>query len=135
MGVSQCALLRQRGLVALLETAAVSYATENSGDELGIVHVAEAVEQLVLFAEVDVHPGIKRVAALIQFGRVSVIRKESAAVGWQGIEIKQRNGVRIQPVDRQLIQGAVGETVRRGAGRAVGVNGVSDKACADRDPA
>ena len=34
MSLSQCALLRERGLVALLETAAVSHATENSGDEL-----------------------------------------------------------------------------------------------------
>ena len=48
MGPGQCALLRERSLVALLETAAVSYATENSGNELGVVHVAEAVEQLVL---------------------------------------------------------------------------------------
>ena len=75
MGVSQCALLRESSLVALLETAAISYAAENSGNELGIVHVAEAVEQLVLFAEVDVHPSIKRVAVLIQLGRVPVIRK------------------------------------------------------------
>ncbi len=135
MGISQCALLRERSLVALLETAAISYATENSGDELGIVHIAEAIEQLVLFAEVEVHPGIKRVAALIQLGRVSVIRKESAVVRGQGIEVKQLNGVRIQPAERQLIQGAVGETVRRGAGRAVGVNGVSGKASAGRDPA
>ena len=53
MGIGQCALLRQGSLVALLETAAISYATENSGDELGIVHIAEAVKQLVLFAEVE----------------------------------------------------------------------------------
>ncbi len=79
MGPGQGALLRVRGLVALLEAATVSYATENSGDELGIVHQAEAVEQLVLGAEVQVQPGIERVAALIQLGRVSEIRKETAA--------------------------------------------------------
>ena len=36
------------GLIALLETAAVRHATENPWNELRIIHVAEAEENLVL---------------------------------------------------------------------------------------
>ena len=96
MGPSQCALLREGGLVALLETAAVGHATENAGNELRVVHEAEAVEQLVLVAEVEVHPGVKGVAVFAeQFRGIGEIGKSDPLVG-DGIEIQQLDGVRIQ---------------------------------------
>ena len=66
MGLGQSTLLSQRGLVALLESAAVRYASENSGNELRVIHIAEAVEHLILLAEIDVQPGIKGVAVFVQ---------------------------------------------------------------------
>src|ERR1700693_1934150 len=117
MGVRQGALWRERGLCTLLEAATVRYAAENARNKLRVVDITEAVEQLVLRVEVEVHPGIKRVAELGQLGRVSKIVKETAACG-RGIQIQQFNGIRIQPVQRQLIKGAVGKTVSRSAGRA-----------------
>ena len=62
VGPGQCALLRQGGLRTLLETAAIRHAPENAGNELRVVHIAEAVEDLVLVAEVEVQSGIKGVA-------------------------------------------------------------------------
>ena len=72
----QCALLRQRGLRTFLETAAVGYAPENSGDELRIVHIAEAVEDLILVAQVEVQPGVKGVAVFADRRRSREIRRK-----------------------------------------------------------
>ena len=73
MGVGQSALLRNRCLRALLESAAIGDSSENAGNKLRIVLVAEAVEQLVLFAEVEVESGIERIAMFIQFGRIGEV--------------------------------------------------------------
>ena len=62
VGPSQCALLRQCGLRTFLETTAIGHAPENSGNELWIVHIAEAIEDLVLVAQVEIQSGIKCVA-------------------------------------------------------------------------
>src|SRR5258708_29408120 len=62
MGPGQRALLRQRGLRALLETASIRHAPKNAGDELRVVHVAEAVEDLILVTEVEIQAGVKGVA-------------------------------------------------------------------------
>ncbi len=64
MGPGQCALLRQRRLRTFLEAAAVGHAPENAGNELRVVDEAEAVEDLILVAEVEVQPGVKSVAVL-----------------------------------------------------------------------
>ena len=64
MGPRQCALLREGCLVALLETAAVRDSSENSRNELRIVDIAEAEEDLILSAQVEVEPRVERVAAV-----------------------------------------------------------------------
>ena len=66
MGPDQCTLLSQRGLIALLETAAVRHASENAWNELRVIHEAESVEHLILFAEIDVQPAVKGVAVFRQ---------------------------------------------------------------------
>ena len=45
VGTNQRTLLGHRGLIALLETAAVRHATENAWNQLRIVHEAESEEQ------------------------------------------------------------------------------------------
>ena len=69
MGPSQRALLRQCGLIALLETSAVRNAPEDAGNELRVVHQAEAVEELILVAEIEVQPAVKSVAVFVDFWR------------------------------------------------------------------
>ena len=56
---------------AFLETATISHAPENSGNELRIVHVAEAIEDLILVAQVEVQPGVKSVAVFADSRRVA----------------------------------------------------------------
>ena len=73
MRPSQGALLRQSSLRTFLETTAIGHAPEDAGNELRIVHVAEAVENLVLVAEVEVHPGVKSVAIFADRRRSSEV--------------------------------------------------------------
>ena len=54
MGPGQRTLLSQCGLRTFLETATISDALEDSGDELRVVHVAETVENLILVAQIEV---------------------------------------------------------------------------------
>ena len=75
MGPGQCALLRQGGLVALLETATVCDATEDAGNKLRIVDVAESVEHLIFVAEVEVQPGVESVSVFVKFRRIREIRE------------------------------------------------------------
>src|ERR1700757_5403014 len=66
MGVSQCTLLRQRCLNTLLEGATIRDTTEDAGDELRVIHVAEAEEHLIRLAKVHVHAGIEGIPMLVQ---------------------------------------------------------------------
>src|SRR5580704_6733 len=79
--VANRSLLSDRGLISLLETAAIRYAAENAGNKLRIIHQAEAEEKLVLLVEVDVHPGIEGIAVFIQlWGITEVIEKLAQAI-------------------------------------------------------
>ncbi len=103
MGPGQGALLRQCGLRTFLETAAVSHAPEDAGDELRVVHIAEAVEDLVLVAEVEVHPGVKGVAIFADRRRSGEVGRYAAARRG-GIQIQQLDGICIQTPGRQDVQ-------------------------------
>src|SRR5579862_435993 len=103
MCVAESALLRVGGLCALLETTAVSQTAENARDKLRVVHVAEAEEQCILLAEVEVQTRVKCVAVFIEFGRIGEIR-ENLRIGWEWIEIQQFDGVRVQTPGRKLVQ-------------------------------
>ena len=59
--------LRQGRLVALLKTATIRHATENAGNKLRVVDVAESVEDLIFVAEVNVQPAIKSVSVFVKF--------------------------------------------------------------------
>ena len=87
VGIAQRALLSVGGLIALLETAAVGHAAEDTGNELRIVDQAEAEEQLVLVVEVEVHAGIEGVAMFKQLRRSGEVGEERA-VGRGRIEIQ-----------------------------------------------
>ena len=95
MGPGQCALLCQRGLRTFLETATISYAPENAGDELRVVHVAESGKHLVLVAEVEVQPGIKGVAIFADRRRSREVRGKRP-VDWRRIQVQQLDGVQVQ---------------------------------------
>ena len=86
--VAERALLRVRGLIALLEAAAVGDAAENAGNELRVVHQAEPEEQLVLVVEVDIHAGIEGVAMLKQLRRIGEVGEKRPD--------RIRRGMRIQ---------------------------------------
>ena len=62
MRPGQGTLLCQCCLIALLKTAAIRHAPENSGNELWIVYITEAVKELILVTEVQVQPGVERIA-------------------------------------------------------------------------
>src|SRR5262249_38840956 len=90
-GVAEGALLGDGRLRPLLEAAAVGDAAKDAGNELRVVDQAEAVEQLVLFVEVDVHARVERVAVFEQLGRSSEVGEERTnRVGRGGrIELQQ----------------------------------------------
>ena len=64
MGPAQGTLLRICGLIPLLETAAVGDTTEDGGNKLWVIHIAESVEQRILLAEIDVHSRVKGITLL-----------------------------------------------------------------------
>src|SRR5262245_36418687 len=103
VGKAGSALLRVSGLVSLSEAATVSDAAEDSGNELRIVGQAEAEEELVLVAEVDVHARIKRVAMLEELRRCSEVTEESRR-GWVRVEVEQSNRVGVQPPRGENVQ-------------------------------
>src|ERR1700756_3580881 len=104
MSPRQGALLSQCGLRSLLEAAAVCYAPENCRDELGIVHIAETVEELILIAKVQIQSCVKRVAVLTEsWGSLEVGGKRP--VLWRGIEIQQRDGVWVQTACWKYVEG------------------------------
>jgi hypothetical protein len=57
--------LCKRRLGALLECTAISNATENAGNELRIVDIAEPVEHLVILAEIDIEARIEGITMLV----------------------------------------------------------------------
>ena len=74
MGPSQGALLSQCGLVSLLESTPIRYASEDSGNELRVIHIAEPGEDLILLAEIEVETSVKSLAQFGEFWRVGEIR-------------------------------------------------------------
>ncbi len=76
MGVGKGALLRESGLAALLERSAISDAAKDSGNELRIILVAEAVEELIFVVDVEINASIEGVAVFVQLGRIRVVRDE-----------------------------------------------------------
>ena len=73
MGPRQRTLLCEGGLVALLEPTAVRDSSENTRDELRIVDIAEAEENLILAAQVEVEPRVERVSVLTQLRRIGIV--------------------------------------------------------------
>ena len=60
--------ISRRRLVALLEAPAVGYAAEGTGDQLGIIHIAEAEEYLVFLRDIEIDAGIKGIAMFEKVG-------------------------------------------------------------------
>src|SRR5437660_478678 len=92
MRIAKGTLLGIRRLRTLLETTTVGDTAKNAGNELGVVHKTEAVKQCVLLAEIDVQPGIKRVAMLIELGGIGEIAR-NPSTGRQGIELQELDGI------------------------------------------
>src|SRR5271166_3116750 len=105
VGVDQCALLGKRGLIALLEGAAVRQATEDTRNELRIVLQAEPVENRIRGVEIDVQAGIKSVAMFVEFWRTFKITEERAGrvAGGKGVKIHQSDGVTVQTCRWELV--------------------------------
>ena len=87
---------------ALLESATVRDTGEQAGDELGIVHVAEPEEDLILIANVGIHADVKGIAMFIELWRSRVIREERTG-GRERVKIHEVDGIGIQPSQRYLI--------------------------------
>ena len=100
--VGKCALLRERCLIALLESAAICHPAENTWDELGIIYIAESIKRLIPLAEINVQPRIERIAVFVQLRRVCKIR-EQRRIGRARIQIQQLDRVRIQAPRRKLV--------------------------------
>src|SRR5450432_4246954 len=130
MGPGQCALLCQRGLISLLETAAIGYSTEYSGNELRIIHQAEAVEELVLVAEVKIHPGVEGATVFLDGWRTRKVGFKRP-VARPGIEIQQLDRVGIQAARRDDIQvaGCKGKSHRACGARSEGIAYKSARHC------
>src|SRR5271169_531542 len=95
-------LLSNRGLIALLESAAIRYTGEEAGDELWVVHVAEPEENLILVANIGIHADIKSVAMFIELWRSRVICEQRTG-GRERVKFHEGDGVRIQPSRWYLI--------------------------------
>ena len=96
MGVTQSALLRVSSLGALLETATVRDATEDARNKLRIVSQAEAVEELILFVEIEVHTRIKRIAMFEKVRRIGKV-SEKRAIRRSRIKVQEFDGIGIEP--------------------------------------
>ena len=90
---------RFRGLDALLERAAVGDARKRSRNELRIVGVAEAREDLVLVVRVEVFASIELIGVLKQ-GRAGLIGAAGRSI---------RRGIKFQELDRVGIDAAAPE--------------------------
>ena len=68
VGICEDGLVGFVGLGALLEAAAVCDAAEDARDELGIIRVTEAAEDLVLRGWVEIDTNVKRVLVFEKVG-------------------------------------------------------------------
>src|SRR2546429_8084113 len=91
MRIAKGTLLGIRRLRTLLETTTVGDTAKNAGNELGDAHKTQAVKQCVLLAEIDVQPGIKRVAMLVELGGIGDIARDPST-GRRGIERQELDG-------------------------------------------
>src|SRR6516162_9954531 len=96
-------LIGLRRLIALLESATIRYAPEDSRNKLRVIDPTEAGEHLVVRAEIDVATHVKGVAALVEFRRISKVVNQATRRRIR-IKIHERDGVRIEPTKRNLIQ-------------------------------
>src|SRR5205085_10300317 len=117
MCVAQSALLRQRGLRPLLKSPAVGHAAKDAGNELRIIDIAEAEENLVLFVYVGIGADIEGVFVFEELGGSRKIAKGSGK-GWLRIKIEKLDGVRIQAIEGNDIQIAVCQSESRSASGA-----------------
>src|SRR5262249_54503087 len=101
----QRALLRIRCLVTLGKAAAIGNPSENAGNKLRIIDVAEPVEKLVSVAEVNVHAGIEGVAVLKELGRGGEIAEERTRCR-VGIKFQQIDGVSVKARSRKYVKPA-----------------------------
>ena len=115
MRIAKGTLLGIRRLRTLLETTTVGDTAKNAGNELGVVHKTEAVKQCVLLAEIDVQPGIKRVAMLIELGGIGEIAR-NPSTGRQGIELQELDGIWVQSPGREMVRNASAHCKVRGSG-------------------
>ena len=59
---AQYGLLRIGSLRTLLETTAIRNAAKDARDELRVIHIAEAEEELIVLAEIGIHASVKGVS-------------------------------------------------------------------------
>ena len=95
--------MRNRRLWALLEGATVRYATENAGNELWIILVAEAVEQLVIVTEIEVKAaGVNPSDVKATLGAMShAVWPRTPGRDWAGVVVEGPNdllGREVEPV-------------------------------------
>src|SRR5215471_6563258 len=100
---NQRALLRERCLVALIESASVGDTSKDRRNELRIIAQAKSIKQLILLAEIDIEAGVEGFSVFVQNRRIRVVRRQSIAV-WTGEEIQQGDGIGVQSSRRQDIE-------------------------------
>src|SRR4051812_14184326 len=117
MRVRQCRLISKGGLRPLKESATVCHTSEDTRNELRIIHKAEPEECRVLLAKIEVQAGVEGVAILSQNRRISEILEEARAV-WLRVQVEQLDGIWIQPVGWNDVEATGGERKSRGTSSA-----------------
>ena len=110
MGVCQCALLRDCGLVAFLETAAVWNAAKNPRDKLRVIRIAETEEYLILVVKLTSIRVSNAFRFSLTFGEVVKLEELPTLSG--RIEIQHAKGISIYDLPRpagQIVQAASGQ--------------------------
>ena len=73
VGVADDRLTGLRGLKTLLEPSAICDTTEDAGDQLRIIDVAESTEYLIALGRIHVNPGVDSVLVLKQIGACRIV--------------------------------------------------------------
>ena len=96
------ALVGLRGLITLLERAAIRNAAKDARNVLGVIRVAEANEDLILIFRVEVSSHIKRVRVLIEVraGTIGIAVPEFGA----GIQVEELDCILVDPGCGKLVQ-------------------------------
>src|SRR2546428_8871059 len=103
VGLAYGRVARGRNLVALVEPATVGNAPERPGLELWVVEVADAREELVLLAEVVIHPHVKLIDFFPSHRAGRVVNRQHGGGGWKRIDVEKLDGVRVQTANGNQI--------------------------------